>query len=445
MPLPSGLCALRAQDFRRFFIGYATSLLGSSTASVALAFAILTTGGGGTELGFVLTARIVPLVLVLLAGGVVADRLGSRQVMLTADTVRCLTQGALALLLLGAKPPLWALVALVALWGAAEALFTPALNALIPRLAPDAALSDANALLGMAASATSIAGPALAGVLTAVSGASSVLALDAASYGVSVVALLLLPRTVRSAAPASSFAADLRSGWDAFRSRTWLWVTTAHVGLMNLFVWAPFLVLGPVVAQRRLGGSAAWGLVMAGYGAGAVAGGLALLGRRPHRPLLVGTAASLGWSLPPATLAAGLPLAWVCAAAFAGGVGSALCTTLYTAGVQREVPPDVLARVSAYGSFGAFVLGPVGLAAAGPVSVLAGTSRVLGFGLVWQVSAVASVLTLPAIRAARPRRAVGPQPGDRGPAEPAGGGGAVSRRTRGRRRRRLHPRRRTPA
>ncbi|WP_435136484.1 MFS transporter [Actinacidiphila sp. bgisy144] len=406
MPLPSGLSLLRERDFRRFFIGYATSLLGSSTASVALAFAILTTGGGGTELGLVLSARIAPLVLVLLAGGVLADRLGSRQVMLTADTVRCLTQGALAAVLLGSRPPLWALVTLVGLWGVAEALFNPALNALVPHLAGTASLSDANALLGTAASATSIAGPALAGVLTAVSGPSSVIALDSASYAVSVAALLLLPRTVRPAARRSSFAADLRSGWTAFRSRIWLWVTTVHMGLMNLFVWAPFLVLGPVVAQQRLGGSAAWGLVMAGYGAGAVAGGLALLGRRPRRPLLVGTAASLGWSLPPATLAAGLPLGWVCAAAFLGGVGSAFCTTLYLAGVQGGVPPEVLARVSAYGSFGAYVLGPIGLAAAGPAAALLGSARVLGFGPVWQVAAVAAVLAVPAVRGARPRQPV---------------------------------------
>ncbi|WP_424889153.1 MFS transporter [Streptomyces sp. XH2] len=398
---------LRERHFRLFFTGYATSLLGSSMASIALAFAVLRAGGGGTELGQVLAARILPLVVVLLAGGVVTDRLGSRRVMLAADALRCLTQAGLALALLGGPPHFGLLIVLVALWGAGEALFTPALDALVPRIAREESLQDANALLGVARSAASVAGPALAGVLTAVAGPSCVLALDAASYGVSIVALALLPGAGPRAAGGASFAAELREGWEEFRSRTWLWVTSAHVCLFNLFVWAPLLVLGPVVAERRLGGAAAWGLVMAVYGAGAVAGGAAVLGRRPRRPLLVATAATAAWSLPSAALATGRALPWICAAALAAGAGSAVCGTLYATATQQQVPPGALARVSAYGSFGAFVLGPAGLAAAGPVSVLVGTSGVLGFGAVWQLAAVAAVLALPAVRAVAPS---GPRP-----------------------------------
>ncbi|MFE2429369.1 MFS transporter [Streptomyces sp. NPDC059373] len=407
MPLDLRLAVLRERDFRRFFVGYTTSLLGSSMASIAVTFAVLETGGGGTELGSVLAARILPLVLVLLAGGVVTDRLGSRQVMLAADAVRCITQASLAIALLGGSPGLWTLVVLVALWGAAEALFTPALDALVPHIVDGDALSDANALLGAARSAASIAGPVLAGLLIATAGASSVLALDAVSYAVSIATLLLLPRAVRPAGPGASCVADLREGWTEFRSRTWLWVTSAQGCLFNLLVWAPFLVLGPVVAQRRFGGATSWGLVMTLYGAGAVAGGMVMLGRRPRRPLFVATAASLGWSLPSAALATGRPLPWICAAALVAGVGSAVCGTLYATAIQSQVPPGALARVSAYGTFGAFALGPVGLAAAGPLSVLVGTSGVLGFGAVWQLGAAAAVLTLPAIRVALPQ-----QPGD---------------------------------
>jgi hypothetical protein len=255
----------------------------------------------------------------------------------------------------------------------------------------------------VARSAASIAGPAVAGVLTAAAGASAVLAADAVSYGVSVVALLMLPRAVRPAGPASSFVADLREGWTEFRSRTWLWVTSAHVCLFNLFVWAPFLVLGPLVAERRLGGATSWGLVMALYGAGAVAGGMAMLDRRPRRPLFVATAATLGWAMPSAALATGRPLPWICAAALAAGVGSSVCGTLYATATQSQVPPGALARVSAYGTFGAFALGPLGLAAAGPLALVFGVPGVLGFGAVWQLTAAAVVLTLPAVRLALPR------------------------------------------
>ncbi|MEU6764879.1 MFS transporter [Streptomyces sp. NPDC046853] len=402
MPLDQRLAVMRERDFRRFFFGYATSLLGSAMTSIALTFAVLESGGGGTELGWVLAARILPLVLMLLAGGVISDRLGSRQAMLAADAVRCLTQLGLVAVLLDGRPRLWTLVALVALWGAAEAVFTPALGALVPHIVSREALSDANALLEITRSATAVAGPVLAGLLTAALDASAVLALDAASYAVSMVALLLLPRAISSGVTGPSFFGDLAEGWTEFRSRTWLWVITAHVCLFNLFVWGPFLVLGPVIAEQRLGGASGWGLAMALYGGGAVAGGLVMLGRRPRRPLLVATLATVGWSLPSAALATGRSLPWICGTTLIAGAGSAVCGTLYATATQRQVSPGMLARVNAYASFGAFVLGPIALASAGPVSALVGTSGVLGFGAVWQIAAVAVVLTLPAIRRGLP-------------------------------------------
>ncbi|WP_063756071.1 MFS transporter [Streptomyces sp. NRRL B-24720] len=415
MPPDRRLAALRERDFRRFFLGYTTSLLGSAMASIALTFAVLESGGGGTRLGWVMAARILPLVLMLLVGGVVGDRLGSRQAMLAADAVRCLTQLGLVAVLLDDRPHLWTLVGLVALSGAAEALFTPALGALVPHIVRPEALSDANSLLEMTRSATSIAGPVLAGLLTAVVDASTVLALDAASYAVSMVVLLLLPRATRSVvAVAASFFGELTEGWTEFRSRTWLWVTTVHICLFNLFVWGPLLVLGPVIAERRLGGAASWGLVMALYGVGAVAGGVVMLGRLPRRPLLVATVATSGWSLPSAALATGRSLPWVCATTLVAGAGSAVCGTLYATATQRQVPPGMLARANAYASFGAFALGPIGLAAAGPISTLLGAPGVLGFGAVWQVAAVTAVLTLPSIRAGLPL------PSHEGPHKPPG-------------------------
>jgi MFS family permease len=128
-----------------------------------------------------------------------------------------------------------------------------------------------------------------------------------------------------------------------------------------------------------------------------------MLGRRPRGPLLVATAATFGWSLPSAALATGRSLPWICAAATVAGIGSAVCGTLLATAVQSRIPPGMIARVNAYGTFGAFVLGPVGLAAAGPVSVLVGTSGVLGFGAVWQIAAVTVILALPAIRAGLPQ------------------------------------------
>ncbi|MFE6750008.1 MFS transporter [Kitasatospora purpeofusca] len=403
--LPGRPAVLGERDFRRFFVGYATSLVGSSMAPVAVAFAVLGGGGGGTELGWVMAARILPIVLVMLFGGVVADRLGSRRVMLATEVLRCAVQGVFAALLLTGHARLWAMVALVALWGLGEGMFLPSLGALVPTLVRrEERLPDANTLLGLARSVSTVAGPALAGVITAGYGSGVVLAIDAVTYGVGALALARLSAAPRGAAAAGeedredSVLADLRNGWSAFRSRRWLWVTTVQMGLFNLLVWAPFLVLGPLTAQRELGGARAWGLVMGVYGVGAVLGGLLMLGRRPGRPLAVATVATLGWALPSASLAAGLPLGWTVAAASVAGAGSAVCGSLYESTLQRWVPAEVLARVTAFGGLGAFVLGPLGLAAAGPLADRVGSAAVLAFGAGWQLLAAAAVLAVRAVR-----------------------------------------------
>ncbi|GAA1966063.1 MFS transporter [Kitasatospora viridis] len=396
---PSTLALLRQEpDFRRFLTGYATSLLGSAMAPVALAFALLREPGGADALGWVLTARILPMVLVLLLGGAAADRLGGRRVMLAADAVRCLAQAGFAAALLTGRPPLWPLLVLAAAGGVGEAVFNPALTALIPRLTPPAQLARANALLTLARSTASVAGPAAAGVLTAWAGPGTVLALDAASYAASLFALARLTVSTAPHPAGPSLLSELREGWGEFRSHGWLWAGCLHACFLNLVLWAPFLVLGPVCAAHQLGGARGWGLVMGCFGAGSVLGSLGLLRRDPRRPVLWSTVAMFGFALPPAVLAARTGLPWVCAAAVLAGLGSAVGQSLGGLALQRLVPERVRARVAAYESLGSFALGPVGLALAGPVAALLGTGTVLAAGAVGQLAVTAAVLSLRSVR-----------------------------------------------
>ncbi|MFJ6385608.1 MFS transporter [Kitasatospora sp. NPDC092039] len=399
------LAVLGERDFTRFFIGYTTSLVGSSMAPVAVAFAVLDTGGegtarSGTDLGWVMAARILPVVLVLLAGGVIADRLGSRRVMLGSDVVRGLVQALFAGLLAAGHAPVWAMVALVAVWGVGEGLFMPAFGAIVPDLVRRKELmADANTLLGLARSVSTVVGPATAGLVTAAWGPAAVLLADAVTYGVGAVALAGLRLPARpAAAGGESMVRDVRAGWSEFAARPWLWITTVQTGLFNLLVWAPFLVLGPLLAQRDLGGARAWGLVMGGYGAGAVLGGLLMLGRAPARPLAVASVAALAWAVPSGALAAGAGLPWVAAGALVAGVGSAVCGTLYSTTTQKWVPVELLGRMTAFGVLGSFALGPLGLAAAGPLAGRFGADTVLLIGAVWQLAAGAVVLAVPAVR-----------------------------------------------
>ena len=205
------MAVLRGRSFRRFFIGYTTSLLGTSMSAVAVTFAVLDDGGSAADLGYVLAARILPQVALVLGGGVLADRIGRRPVMLAADGLRCGAQAALAVALLAGRPEVWVFAALAALVGTGDAFCGPALDGLMIEIAPSEELGSANALCGLTQSGTGIIGPALAGLLVALAGPAVVIAIDAASYAVSTLALAMLRppdgrhgRTVPAAAVASS-------------------------------------------------------------------------------------------------------------------------------------------------------------------------------------------------------------------------------------------------
>ena len=195
---------LGERNFRCFYTGFVTSLLGSSMSTVAIAWAVLDSGFSATGLGLVFTANVVSQVVLLPLAGAIADRLGRRRVMLAADVLRCAAQATLAVALARRAAAAVAVRPLAWLGGMGTAFFTPALDALTVEIAPRDQLVNANTLYGLADSATRIAGPALGGVLVALAGPAVVVAADAASYAVSVLALSLLRAAQRRARKAGT-------------------------------------------------------------------------------------------------------------------------------------------------------------------------------------------------------------------------------------------------
>jgi MFS family permease len=388
---------LRERNFRRFFVGYTTSLLGTSMSAVAVAFAVLDSGGTAADLGYVFAAGIVPQVIFMLGGGVIADRFGRRRVMLAADAVRCCAQAALAAALFLGHPRIWVFVLLAGLVGTGDAFFGPALSGLTVEIASSGQRANANALLSVANSAARVAGPALAGILVAVAGPAVVIACDAASYGASVLALGLLRLPGAARRSGRSPLADLAEGWAEFRSSAWLVITTVQFTLFNLLTWGPFLVLGPVVSKAYLGGAGGWGAVMAALGGGSILGGLLALGRRPRRPVAAATASTFGYAVPGALLAMHAPVAAVAAGALVAGLGSGLGQAFDATAIQQHVPASALSRVSAFQTVTAFAFGPLAFAAAGPVAAVVGPGTVLGFGAAWSALSSAVALALPVI------------------------------------------------
>jgi MFS family permease len=252
---------LRDRPFRLLFAGRAVSSFGDRLAPVALTFAVLhLTGGSVTDLGIVLAAQSVPLVLFVLLGGVWADRLPRQRVMLASDLVRFATQGASAVLIVDGTARVWQLAALQAVYGMADGFFTPAANGLVPQVVAADDLQPANALLGLSENATSILGPAVAGVIVVVIGAGWGLAIDAVTFVVSAVFLsaLRVDRTAQVVRDrATSVLKELRAGWKGFSSRRWLLVSVSYFMLMFVFGFSTYQVLGPAVAEKHLGGPGA--------------------------------------------------------------------------------------------------------------------------------------------------------------------------------------------
>jgi hypothetical protein len=191
---------------------------------------------------------------------------------------------------------------------------------------------------------------------------------------------------------------DLRVGWQAFSSRRWLWGIVVEFGLWHLLVFAPFIVLGAVVAKTRLGGAPAWGLVLSAFGVGALAGRVVALRWRPKRPLLAATLATLGFVPLPALLAEAVPVAAIAPVAFVAGAGFAVFGTQWDTTLQRHIPNELLSRVSAYDWLGSIALLPIGYVIAGPIADAIGIPTALWGSSIFMAVAVGAVLMLPEVR-----------------------------------------------
>jgi MFS family permease len=385
----SGAAPLREREFRLLFTGRTISLVGSAIAPVALAFAVLDLTGSKTDLGLILAAREIPLILFLLVGGIWADRFPRNRVMVGANVFSALSQAAAAVLLITGNAEVWHLAALAAVNGGASAFFFPASAGVIPQTVPAPILQQANALLALAMNSAMIGGAAIAGFLVAAFGPGWAIAIDAGTYllGASFVALMRLPAIEPSESP--RFLSELAVGWREFRGRTWLWVIVLQFSFLLMVTMGAFSVLGPVVADEELGGAKAWGAILTAQAAGFVTGGLIGLRFRPRRMLVAATLGIL--ALPAPLIAVGFPLGLpaIAAIAFLAGVGSEIFGLLWHTTMQQEIPPDKLSRVYSYDALGSIGLVPVGYAIAGPIADAIGVRAAL-----WGAAAIGIAVTL---------------------------------------------------
>jgi len=398
--LPSSLEALSEPRFRLLWTGQATSAIGDGLMSIATAFAVLRIGGTATQLGLVLAVGLVSRVAFYLVGGVWSDRLPRQVVMLASDLVRAAQQFIVGALLITGTARIWHLVAGAIAYGVAAAFFQPASTGLVPATVSQSRLQQANALMGLSRSTSSVAGPLLSGVFVAVFGPGWVFIINGITFVISALTLALLhvERTVQAAR--QSFLRDLALGWHQLAIRPWYWMNLCAHALWN-FAIAAFYVLGPIVAVRQLGGPSAWGLISACLGVGLVVGGIITLRLMPARPLIAANLALTPAALMLLALAIPLPVVVIgltCVVAYAG---LSFLNEVWDATMQQLIPAAVFSRVTSYDWLISLIAMPVGYAVAGPVAQRVGIPATLIAAATILAAPSFAVVLLPGVRRVR--------------------------------------------
>ncbi|THA31262.1 MFS transporter [Streptomyces sp. A1277] len=396
---PSARPAPAGRNYRLLTAASIVTGLGTHGALIAAAFAVLQAGGDGGDVGLVAAARTVPLVLFLLIGGAIADRIPRHRVMVAANALNCVSQGLFALLVLAGDPQLWQMMVLTALCGTGQAFFGPAAEGMLMSSVSGEQASRAFALFRMSTQSAAIGGAALGGAMIAAMDPGWVLAVDAAAFaGAGALRAFLDVSHIPSRAPGGGLLADLRDGWKEFTGRPWLWAIVAQFSVVVAAVGAAEAVYGPLVARDSLGGARPWGFALAAFGVGNLAGALLMTRWKPRRLLLAGTLCVFPLALPSAGLAVPLSAAGLCVVMFVSGTAIEVFGVSWMTAMHQEIPEEKLSRVSAYDWFGSVAMVPVATALAGPVESLVGRGQALWgcAGLI--VLVTGAVLFVPDVR-----------------------------------------------
>lgn len=402
---------LRHRRFRWLTLGRTAGFLGNAIAPIALAFAVLDLTGSVTDLGVVVGLRSVASVVLLLVGGLLADRLPRPVLLQGAALAAALTQAILAASVLAgfASIPLLAAIGLAN--GAVSALSRPAAYSATPQTVPAALLQQANALVRIGTNSAAIVGASCAGLLVAVAGPGWAMIVVAVVYAVEAGCYTGAADTAPPMRrPRAHPVRELREGWSEFASRRWVWVVVLQFMIINAVVSGGQFVLGPVIADDTIGRTA-WGVALAGETAGAVVGGLIAARRRPDRALLVGVAAAAVFAVPLLVLGMWPYLAALIPALFVAGLAVEQFVVAWDVSLQENVPGDRLARVYSYDMVGSSVALPVGQIAVGPIAAAVGPKATLLGGCVLVVVVTVAAACTRSVRTLR-RSSQGGEPAD---------------------------------
>lgn len=400
--LPRALKPFRLGQYRLLAGALTLSLLGAGMWVVAVVWQVIELGGGPAELSIVATGNAIGMLVAVLFGGVLADRVPQRNILVVVEATKTGSIAAAAVLALSGAIELWHLVVVTLILGLADGFFYPAYSALLPSILPADDLLAANGVEGMLRpTIMQAAGPALASVAIAAFSPGLAFALVAAAQFLAVCGLFLIRATpVRRETgepqhPLRALTSDLREGFVYMWKTPWLLGTLVFACLLILVLMGPIEVLLPFAVRDQTGGGpAAFALVLASFGIGGAIGSLVVASMRLPRRYL--TIMNLLWGagcIPLVIIGYTSQLWFMVVALFVVGFTFSAATVIWGTLLQRRVPPALLGRVSSLDFFVSLALMPISMALAGPVGEAIGLAPAfLAAGAIPVVLAVATIL-----------------------------------------------------
>ena len=395
---------LRNRDFALLTTGRTISLLGDGFFLVALAWQVYDLSNVPSALSIVGVAHTLPMVLLVLVGGALADRYDRRKLMIWADVIRAVAIGLLGLLSVTGNLELWHIVVLIGFVGLGDAFFNPASSAIVPDIVPEHDLAQANSLLAtLRPLAIRLIGPALAGFVIAAFGSGAAFRMDSASFAVSMVAIYAIrtrPHPVEGEHGIRQTASQIADGLRYVKRKPWIWATLVSAMLSLLVFAGPVEVLVPYLVRNQLDlGADALGLIFAAGGVGAIAMALTIGARGlPRRRV---TVMFLSWSIGVALMA----VYGVMDALWQALAVSVLLHALFQLGeviwvtmLQQNVPRHLLGRVTSLDWLISLGLVPLSFAITGPLSEAFGpATTMVGAALIGSVLMI-SLFFVPGVR-----------------------------------------------
>ncbi|MFI5755270.1 MFS transporter [Streptomyces sp. NPDC051569] len=415
IPLPAGTVPVPERpahqdgNVLRWLGAYTASAVGDSVYYMALSWAAVRTGSPA-QAGLVLAAGAVPRAVLMLGGGVLADRFGPRRVVIGSDAARCVLILGVAAALLFTTPTLWLLITVALVFGAVDALFLPAVGALPPRITTPGQLARVQGMRGLAARVANVTGAPLGGLAVALGGPVTAFGVAGALFAVSLPLLLavrMAPGRAKDPAAGAAGTAwgELRDGLSHIRRHRVLAPLMLVIAVGELGFVGPLNIGLTLLVQERGWGAGGMGWIVAAFGAGAGASSLLLTVRgRVARAGLVQSSALCAGSVALASLAFAPSVALATVAGVAIGLLAGLSGALTGALLQTAADPEYLGRVTSVATLFTLGVAPlcypltgtaVGLWGTGPVFVVSAAVCGTG-GLIGLASTALRTAELPA-------------------------------------------------